>query len=128
MYKFLNVDVTNVDDIIYNSRTGPSAGEVATLWGLVPNVFSRLIIDKQDISFLATKHTFVVPKDNFFLFKEERYILLMNSFIFVHFDLPHTMPIYEWHSLHIGFATHCEGQHLLCIPTKEHGNFVIVGT
>ena len=38
MYKLLNDG-----DIIYNSKTGPNVGKVATLWGLVPNVFIRLI-------------------------------------------------------------------------------------
>ena len=74
MYKFLKVEVTCSGDIIYNSRIGPSVGEVATLQGLVPNVFARLIIEKQDISLLATKQFFVVPKEDFFLFKEEIYV------------------------------------------------------
>ena len=128
MYKFLNVDITSSDDIIYNSTTGPSMGEVATPWGLVPRVFSRLFINKQYISLLATKHIFVVPKEDLFLSKEERSSLLMNPFTFVHFNLPHTMPNYVWHSLHIGFKKHCEGWHLTCMTTKGPVNFVRVVT
>ena len=55
MHKFLNVELTSGGDIIYNFRTGPSVGEVATLWGLFPNVLARLIIDEQDIALPATK-------------------------------------------------------------------------
>ena len=74
MYKFFNVEVTSNGDIIYNSRTRPSVGEVASLQGLVPNAFARLIIDKQDMAFLTTKYFFVVPKNDLYLFKEERCI------------------------------------------------------
>ena len=38
VYRILNVEVTSNSIIIYYSITGPSVGEVATLWGLVPNV------------------------------------------------------------------------------------------
>ena len=58
VYKFMNVKKTNGGDFIYNSRTALSVGEVATLWGLVLDVFARLIIDKQDIVLLGTKLDF----------------------------------------------------------------------
>ena len=70
MYKFLNLDVTSDGDIIYNSKTMPGVGEVATLWGFVLDVFARLIINKQDIVLPTTKQIFVVPTKYFFLFKE----------------------------------------------------------
>ena len=42
--------------------------ELATLQGIVPNMFARMIIDKQDIALLTARQFFVVPKDNFLLF------------------------------------------------------------
>ena len=75
-YTFLNVKVTRGGGIIYNTRTRPSVQEVTTLQGLVPNMLARLIINKQSI---ATEQIFVMPKEEFSLFKDERYISINKS-------------------------------------------------
>ena len=68
MYKLLNDG-----DIIYNSKTGPNVGKVATLWGLVPNVFIRLI----GLRFFSLQ-------------EKKNTSLLTNPFVYVHFNLSHT--------------------------------------
>lgn len=45
---------------------GQSVGEVATLRGLLLDVFARLIINKQNTALHATKYIFVVPKNTSF--------------------------------------------------------------
>lgn len=75
MYKFLNVEVPNGGDIIYNSRIGPSVGEALTLQGLIPNMYAKSINNKKNIYALpTTKHIFMVPEEDFFLFKEKIYV------------------------------------------------------
>ena len=66
MYKIFNVEVTNNGDMIKNSRTRPSLGEVVVLWGLVPNVFARLIIGKEDIALLVTNTCKLLRKIMYF--------------------------------------------------------------
>ena len=88
-YKFLNVKVISGGDIVYNSRTGPSVGEVPTLQGLVPNLFAKVIINKQDIALPTTRKFFMVPKEDFFALRKYT-SLLMNLVGFVHFNVPHT--------------------------------------
>lgn len=53
MYKFLNIEVTNVD-IIYRSRTMPTMGEHSSILKFFFNVFARLIIIEEDVVFLGT--------------------------------------------------------------------------
>ena len=89
--QFLNVEVTSGGDIIYNSWTRPSVGEVATLWGLGHDVFSRWIIDKKKIlPSLQPNNFFVVPKEDFFSLRWKDMSLIMDPFRFMHFNLPHT--------------------------------------
>ena len=75
VYESLDVRVTCGCDIIDDSGTGSSVGEIATVGGFVPNVTARLIIHKQDIALPTTKMISMVSKHDFFLFKEERNVL-----------------------------------------------------
>ena len=124
MYKFLNVEVTKGGDIIYNFRTGPNVRKVTTLW-CVLDVFARLIIDKQNIALYNQTNLCDAWRGFFFSLRRKEASLIMNLFVFVHFNLPHTKANYEWCSLEIGVEAPCEGWHPPCITTQCHGNYYV---
>lgn len=70
-------------DIIYYSRIG------LALWGLVPNVFAMLIIDKQDMPSLQPNKFLWYLKRIAFSVRRKHTSLLTNPFVCVHFDMPH---------------------------------------
>ena len=128
VYKFLNVEITSDDDIIYNSKTGSSVGKITIFWGLVPNVLARLIINKQILPSLQPNIFLWCWKRKFSSLRRKDMSLLMNPFVFVHLDMLHTNAMYEWCSMKISVETHYEGQHLSCMTTHGHGLFVRVVT
>ena len=87
--------------------------KVTTFQGLLLSVFATLIIDEQDIVLLAPKQIFVVPKEDFFLFKEAKYVSTNEPIHIRALRSTHTNVTLEM----IGIKAHCEGQHLPCMIT-----------